>query len=48
MNYKISFITLTIIATLFLQFVPLAYAQEEGGSSSDGMKFLGADGKSVW
>ena len=42
MNYKISFITLTIIATLFLQFVPLAYAQEEGGSSSDGMKFLGA------
>ena len=42
MNYKISFITLTIIATLFLQFVPLAYAQEEGGVSSDGMKYLGA------
>ena len=42
MNYKISFITLTIIATLFLMFVPLAYAQEDGGASSDGMKFLGA------
>jgi len=42
MNYKISFITLTIIATLFLQFVPLAYAQEEGGVSSDGMKYIGA------
>ena len=41
-NYKISFITLTIIATLFLQFVPLAYAQEEGGVSSDGMRYLGA------
>jgi V/A-type H+-transporting ATPase subunit K len=42
MNYKISFITLTIIATLFLQFVPLAYAQEEGDSFAEGMKYLGA------
>tara|TARA_B100000029_G_scaffold516569_1_gene631232 strand:+ start:13292 stop:13606 length:315 start_codon:yes stop_codon:yes gene_type:complete len=44
MNYKISFIILTIIATVFLQFVPLAYAQEEGSASSEaeGMKFLSA------
>ena len=43
MNYKISFLILTIIATVFLQFVPFAYAQEEGSdASAEGMKLLGA------
>ena len=43
MNYKISFLILTIIATVFLQFVAFAYAQEEGSdASAEGMKFLGA------
>ncbi len=41
MNYKISIIMLTIIATVFLQFVPIAHAQEESSGSS-GEKFLGA------
>lgn len=40
MNYKTSLLLITIILTIFLQFLPIAYAQEE--SSVAGEKYLGA------
>ena len=41
MNYKTSLIFITIVSAIFLQFVPIAHAQEESSGSS-GEKFLGA------
>ena len=40
MNYKTSLIFITIVSAIFLQFVPIAHAQE--GSSESGDKYLGA------
>tara|TARA_B100000949_G_C14285127_1_gene453823 strand:- start:3552 stop:3854 length:303 start_codon:yes stop_codon:yes gene_type:complete len=41
MNYKTSLIFITIVSAIFLQFVPIAHAQE-GSSESGDMKYLGA------
>ena len=40
MNYKTSLIFIAIVSAIFLQFVPIAHAQE--ASSESGDKYLGA------